>query len=1056
MRTTQRGIIILLALGAAMSAALAQADARPGLGGGPGRRVAVAAPASDALARLPLYFVENAGQADPDVRFLARAGGHAFRFTDRAIQVSSANGRTLRVRFDGAREGLRPVGRNRQQALFHYLLGSDSARWTTGAASCAEVAYDGVYPGIDLVYRGDARRVKYEFVVAAGGDPSAIRLAYEGVESVTIEEDGSLSLRLGDETLHEERPLVFQRRDGGAVPVEGRYRVAHEGDSWSVGFDVGAYDRHEQLVIDPVLAYASYQGGNGNDWVYGWTRDAAGNLYACGETLSTDYPTTAGAYQTTPSTVWDGYLYKLDPTGRTLLFGTYLGGTGNDDALLGVCLDPAGNLCLTGWTNSTDFPVVSPFQATYGGGRWDGFVAKLTPDGAGIVYSSYLGGTVDDWGNGLAVDAAGDLYVNGNTNSADFPTVTPMSAYAAGWDCFVTKVSSAGPAIAWSTFVGGTGDEYSWGRCIQVDSVRCAYVTFYTASTDFPTRSAIQGANAGGFDGVVARINASGTGLAFSTYLGGTLDDFLLSLAIDEAGNIYVAGQTYSTDFPTMAPIQAANAGLSDGLVAKLAPNGASLLFSTFLGGSGNDGAQDLVLDLYGNLHIAGYTQSADFPTRFPSQAALGGGWDAFVTRMDPRGRRILSSTYVGGSADEYGEFVLGGPSGESWLIGDTTSVNFPTVNPRQAASGGSWDSFVARLAPAAPELAAEVVVGQNAWSGGGYCEIARDGLSANAHEGWVRLANAPYNAANGETHVACGDVDRDGWDEMVVGFGTYPASGGWMAVFDDRAAGYALIAWIRVPWSQYDAANGAVWPACGDLDGDGADEIVAGLGTYRPTGGNLVVFDDARHSYAFRRFIQLQWNAYNAANGETRPACGDVDGDGRAEIVVGTGSYPAAGGWCAVFEDEATANAFSRWVRLSLPAYDAADGQVWPACGDVDGDGRAEVLLGTGPYRANGGWVQVRDDATTGYAASAWLRVQWTPYNAAVGEARPACGDLDGDGRDEVLLGLGPYPAAGGYTMIADDQAGGFSTLRWIRMPWVGYDSAVGATRPAAGNLGD
>ncbi|GEM_PF-2829693 len=1029
-------------------AAIAAAEPGP-------QRVGAYSPACDVLDRLPLSFVENRGQVDGEVRYVARADGNAFYLTDEALVVATSGGRTVRVRF--ASHPTTPVARAPQAARFNYFLGNDPSRWTTNAPGWGEVAYEGLLPGIDLVYRGDHGRVKYEFVVAPGADPSAIRLTYEGVDELVLRGDGAIDVRVGDETLREERPVVFQRDDARSVVVDAFYRVERQGEAWVVTFDLGDYDPTLPLVIDPVLAYSSYHGGDGSDWTYGFDVDAAGNLYVCGETSSTNFPTTSGAYSQALVAASDGYVYKLDPTGSTLLFGTYIGGTGND-ALVGVALDAAGNLCMSGWTNSSNFPTASPIQATYGGGSWDAILVKFNPTGSTLLASSYLGGTLGDWTNWMELDAAGNWCLNGNTESTDFPTANPLQAARGGsWDLFVAKVNPAVSALVYSTYVGGTGDDWGWWTCIRPDASGGVVVCGYTNSIDFPTASPRQAANAGGWDAVLFRLNAAGSSYLFSTYHGGTGSDFGYAVDFDTAGNILLSGDTNSADLPLANPLQGVIAGGYDVYLSKFDPNGATLIVSTYLGGELGEWPTDLEVDRFGIVHLIGSTESTTFPTRFASQPALAGGWDVFVTRLDGGLTRVLSSTYLGGTSSDYAERLAAGRSGDTWILGETTSLDFPTVTPRQVANGGGWDGFVSHLVPSAAEVANEVVVGLDSYpSSGGFSEVRRDGLGANAHAAWVRLDHAPYNSANGETHPACGDVDGDGFDEIVVGYGRYTPDGGWMAVFDDRAAGHALIRWILLPWRAYSRANGCVWPACGDLDDDGADEIVAGLGSYPAAGGYALVFDDGRQGYAYLRMIRLPWSAYNAGNGETRVACGDLDGDRREEIVVATGTYAGAGGMWAVFEDMASSNAFVGWQRMAWAQYNAADGQLWPACGDVDGDGRDEVILGIGRYPTSGGWVQVRDDALAGHAVMTWIRVPWSPYNGSVGETRPACGDLEGDGRDEVLVGLGPYPASGGLTWVADDSVGAYATVRWLRLPWIAYDGSVGATRPAAGNLGD
>lgn len=348
-----------------------------------------------------------------------------------------------------------------------------------------------------------------------------------------------------------------------------------------------------------------------------------------------------------------------------------------------------------------------------------------------------------------------------------------------------------------------------------------------------------------------------------------------------------------------------------------------------------------------------------------------------------------------------------------------------------------------------------EVVVGTGTYTAaGGWFATLGNQADRFAFRRWTRLPFASYDATNGETRPACGDFDGDGLDEIAIGMGTYPISGGWIAVFDDAVQQHRFLRWVRVPWVRYNAVNGETWPAAGDLDGDGLAELVVGLGRYPAQGGRLAVFDDARADFQFVRWLELDFTAYNAASGETRPAVGDLDGDGRAEIAVGTGTYPRSGGWVGLFEDAQASYRFTRWARLPWAAYNAANGETWPAVGDVDGDRKAELVLGQGTWRANGGWTCVMKDSAAGYVSSAWVRMAWAPYQAANGEVRPAVGDFDGDGRDELALGMGTYRVAGGWVQMREDARSAYASTRWVRLPWVLYDAANGATRPAAGNL--
>jgi hypothetical protein len=324
---------------------------------------------------------------------------------------------------------------------------------------------------------------------------------------------------------------------------------------------------------------------------------------------------------------------KLSPTGNTLVYSTYLGGSGEDQAT-GIALDSARNAYVVGLTDSTTFPTKNPLQAANAGGE-DAFVTKLSPTGSALVYSTYLGGSLADVGQGIAVDSSGNAYVTGGTLSTNFPTKNPLqAANAGGEDAFVTKLNPTGSALVYSTYLGGSLDDS--GRGIALDSAKNAYVAGGTFSTNFPTKNPLQAANAGGEDAFVTKLNPTGNALIYSTYLGGSGDEECLGIALDSVRNAYVTGNTLSPNFPTKNPVQAANGGLEDAFVTKLSPTGSALVYSTYLGGSLDDVGQGIAVDSSGNAYVTGSTDSTNFPTKNPFQAAHAGLADAFVTKIGP------------------------------------------------------------------------------------------------------------------------------------------------------------------------------------------------------------------------------------------------------------------------------------------------------------------------------------------------------------------------------------------------------------------------------------
>jgi hypothetical protein len=395
------------------------------------------------------------------------------------------------------------------------------------------------------------------------------------------------------------------------------------------------------------LVYSTYIGGAGQDVGRSIAVDASGNAYVTGATQSTDFPTVS-PIQPALLGPEDAFIVKLDPTGSVMVYSTYLGGGSGDgsDAGFDVAVDLAGNAYVTGQTSSTDFPTVNPLQSTFGGFQ-DAFVAKINPAGTALVYSTYLGGgSGQDSGFGIAVDSAGNGYITGFTTSTDFPTVNPLQPALSGTgDVFVSKLNPSGSALVYSTYIGGSN--FQFGNSIAVDASGNSYVTGTTLATDFPTTpGAFQptfGGPVGGSDAFVIKLNPTGAGFVYSTYLGGGGEDGSAGIAVDSTGNAYVTGQTLSTDFPTtpgaFQPTFGGPGGAGDAFVTKLNPTGSGLVYSTYLGGGSvdsSDNGNDIAVDSSGNAYIAGQTSSTDFPTTAGAFQTTGNSSRAFVAKIGP------------------------------------------------------------------------------------------------------------------------------------------------------------------------------------------------------------------------------------------------------------------------------------------------------------------------------------------------------------------------------------------------------------------------------------
>ena len=682
-----------------------------------------------------------------------------------AVQEDTPASDIVHLKVVGANPRPKVVGVDELPGKSNYFIGKEPKNWRTNVPNYARVRYQDVYPGVDLVYYGNQQQLEYDFVVAPGADASVISLAVLATPALSeiagspsprntpplqIGGNGDLVVKADSGEIRLHKPVVYQDhwpgvRDYNSVGktrptddglrttdklnrqsaignrqfLDGRYVLtAHN----RVRFEIPRYDKTRPLVIDPVLIYSTYLGGTGGDGASGIAVDSSGNAYVTGTTTSTDFPTVHALQATCGSCssgASDVFVTKLNAAGSALVYSTYLGGSAINVGS-SVAVDSSGNAYVIGATTSTDFPTVHALQATCGGGcgTYDAFLTKLNAVGSALVYSTFLGGSNDDTGTSIAVDSSGNAYVTGFTNSTDFPIVNALQTMcpdcsSGNTDAFVTKLNAAGTALVYSTYLGGSLAEFSLG--IAVDSSGNAYVVGRTDSADFPTVNAVQATcascSSGSSDTFVTKLNATGRSLVYSTYLGGGDDDLGNGIAVDASGNAYVTGTTFSTDFPTVNPLQATCAGcssasgISDAFLTRFNAAGTALVYSTYLGGSGSDGGSSIAVDSSGNAFVTGSTTSTDFPTVNPLQAmcagcsSASGISDAFLTRFNATGTALVYSTYLRGSGSDGGSSIAVDSSGNAFVTGGTNSTDFPTLNPIQSY-GGAGDIFVTKISP--------------------------------------------------------------------------------------------------------------------------------------------------------------------------------------------------------------------------------------------------------------------------------------------------------------------------------------------------------------------
>ena len=629
-----------------------------------------------AYGKLPLTFEANQGQTDAEVKFVSRGNGYIlfltpteavlalYRVPATATEVRKADivrARTepdadaasvpavVCTRLVGANPAPHVVGLDEVPGKSNYFLGSEPKKWRTNVPHYARVKYHDVYPGVDLIYHGTQRQLEYDFVVAPGADPNMITLSFSGMDNLELDADGDLVLQTPGGPIRQQKPVIFQEKDSIRQEISGGYVLKGE---QQVGFQLGPYDPLKPLVIDPTLVYSTYLGGNSDDFAFSIAVGKHGSAYITGRTFSTNFPT-RDPLQPALTGVNAAFVTKLSPDGSGLVYSTYLGGS-RAAIGFGIAVDKHGNAYVAGATNSADFPTVNPFQADFHGGppgaEADAFLAKLSRDGSELLYSTYLGGNEQDIGEAIAVDSKGKAYITGFTRSPNFPT-SPS---------------------AFQTAIGG-------GTCGDPPNT-------------FPCP-----------DVFVAKIDTNQSGadsLVYSTYLGGRDEDVPSAIAFDDDGKAYVTGETLSPNFPTQHPFQPNLRGPQNAFVAKLNEDGSALLYSTYLGGNGEDTGFGIALDDARNIIVAGCANSRNFPTMNALQPMHAGGpFDAFVAKFNPAGDELIFSTYLGGSGLDIAFFMALDDDGNIYLVGDTNSPNFPIENPLQRNfGGGARDAFVAKL----------------------------------------------------------------------------------------------------------------------------------------------------------------------------------------------------------------------------------------------------------------------------------------------------------------------------------------------------------------------
>ena len=738
MRAASLALASIILLNASCAPAENRA-ARPTASSSPGR------PGAN-LGQAPLLFIPNQGQMESQVAYYLQGQDTAIYFAADGLTVAitgQANGEVksgrwvLKLDFVGANPDVFLEARDPAETVVSYFKGAPE-QWHTGLPTFRRLVYCDLWPGIDLVFSSAAGWLKYEFVIHPGASPDQIRLAYRGATGLKQTPSGQLEVETPLGSLYDDAPVAYQLTgaDQRVIPVTYALAAGRPGESspeaepvYTYHFQVADYDPTRPLIIDPIgLVYAGYIGGSNFDISKGIVVDNEGAAYIAGETLSGHerFPVSVGP-DLTYNGEYDAFVAKIRPDGSGLVYAGYIGGSAHDYAL-GIAVDEHGAAYISGraFSDETSFPVLVGPDLTHNGAA-DVFVAKVKPDGSGLIYAGYIGGGEGEEGYGIAVDKDGSAYVTGYTDSAEttFPVRGgPDPTYNGLGDAFVARVNPEGSELIYAGYIGGSGTDL--GRGLAIDANGAVYVVGRTDS-DEATFPVLVGPdltyNGSYLDAYVAKVRPDGSGLEYCGYIGGSEYDIGIGIAVDGDGAAYIAGYTASdqTTFPVRGGpdlIHDMNEGNPDAFVAKVRPDGDGLVYCGYVGGSGEDVARGMAVDESGAAYIMGYTESDEttFPVLSGPDLTYNGIRDAYAAKVLPDGSKLVYCGYIGGSEADEGFDIAVDRNGAAYVVGKTNSdpSTFPLkIGPGLAHNGGYPDAFVAKIDPVFPTYLPVVINGQ-------------------------------------------------------------------------------------------------------------------------------------------------------------------------------------------------------------------------------------------------------------------------------------------------------------------------------------------------------
>jgi hypothetical protein len=914
---------------------------------------------SENYGKLPLSFESNVGQSGKAVKFLSRGNGYTMFLTaTEAVfslrQTKEKNSRAVwRLQLAGANQNATIKGQDSLPGKVNYMIGNDRNQWHTGIPTSRKVHYGDVWPGVDLVWYGTQNQLEYDFVIKPGSDPAQVRLLFDGADGLRIDESGDLVVNVNGEEMVQHAPTIYQDLGQGRAMISGKYVMK---GAREVGFAVGPYNVNKPLVIDPILVYSTYIGGDSSDLGFAVAADSNGNAYIAGESSSSEvtFPIQNAIQGSQISTL--AFITKLNAAGTAVIYSTFLGdatGFCTQDVcgteVQGIAVGSDGRAAITGATvndnNQSDFPLTdNHFQ---GNGfcigvcgleldrRVDAFVSVLSEGGNSLVYSTLFGGSATasgfggrafDRGNAIAIDSSNQVYVTGQTASNNLPTkhAFQWSRHSEwdGTDAFIAVfnplATNGNATLLYSSYYGGDGDEI--GRGVAVDNDRNAYIVGSTESTDLetkspsslpPLRATFQG---GGSDGFVAKIDTTSDGdasLTYSTYFGGNINDRVEAVAVDALQRVYITGASNSS--PTSFPLRNAFDSTQrngEAFVAKLNADGTALFYSSFLGGDNGNTSSDgeeglgITIDFGGNAYVTGRTTSgASFPVVLPLAANLQG--TAFLTKIEATVSnstvpKLLYSTTFGGSGAR-GESIALDPKGNVYLGGTTPGTLTTTAGAFDTTfNGGTSDAFIAKFnttfndtvgvfQPAINQFQLRnsnstgpvdqvITFGQAGdqpivgdWNGSGTDKPGVFRPSTGQFILQISALKAIFVNFGGPGSIAvAGDWDGNGIDTPGV---WDPATGQWQLTNGING----LNVQNSFPTAVFTftfGQNGDV-PVVGDWDGNGID----GVGVFRQSNSNWFL------SNGFQGTLDIPVFVFGGLG--TKPIAGDWNGDGIDSVGV-------------------------------------------------------------------------------------------------------------------------------------------------------------------------